>query len=256
MGKKAILIVHFGSTVERAREKSIGLTKEKFEESFKGYEIREAFTSKVIIKSLRREGVYINDPIQALEKLFLDGYTHIFVQMTNIINGIEYEKLSDGIKIFKEKHKNKFEKIEVGKPLLTKTKDYKDVVKAIGNEIKVSQDTAVVLVGHGTDHHSNSAYPALDYIFASEGYKNYFIGTVEGYPNINEIKSKLKELRVKNIILSPFMFVAGDHAMNDISIDWKTSLEEEGYNVSIVLKGLGEYESIQSLYAESLKELL
>ena len=50
------------------------------------------------------------------------------------------------------------------------------------------------------------------------------------------------------------MVVCGDHANNDMAGDeedsWKTILEQEGYEVECVLKGLGELPEIQQLYVE------
>ena len=55
-----------------------------------------------------------------------------------------------------------------------------------------------------------------------------------------------------NVVLEPLMVVAGDHANNDMAGDeedaWKTILTNDGYNVECVLKGLGQFEGIQSIY--------
>ncbi len=43
------------------------------------------------------------------------------------------------------------------------------------------------------------------------------------------------------LFLMPFMFVAGDHANNDIAEDWNNDLKEAGFTVSkVVLEGLGQ----------------
>ena len=62
------------------------------------------------------------------------------------------------------------------------------------------------------------------------------------------------------------MIVAGDHAINDMASDeedsWKTLLENEGFEVECVLKGLGQFKGIQDMFLEhakngtSVKELL
>ena len=48
------------------------------------------------------------------------------------------------------------------------------------------------------------------------------------------------------------MFVAGDHAQNDIAQDWKEQLEGEGYNVDVVMQGLGEIPQIQDLFIDHI----
>mgnify|MGYP002228090227 CR=1 FL=1 len=48
----------------------------------------------------------------------------------------------------------------------------------------------------------------------------------------------------------PFMFVAGDHAKNDIAGDWKEELEKKGYEVSVFMEGLGQNPDIQKIFIE------
>ena len=65
------------------------------------------------------------------------------------------------------------------------------------------------------------------------GYKNVFIGTVEGEPEETACQSshreKYKEAGYKKVILRPLMVVAGDHANNDMAGDdddsWKSQFE-------------------------------
>ena len=48
------------------------------------------------------------------------------------------------------------------------------------------------------------------------------------------------------------MVVAGDHANNDMAGDeedsWKSVFTAAGYEVEVILRGLGELEDIQKLY--------
>ena len=245
--KKAILLVHFGTTVKETREKTIDAINKEFKDDFKGFEVREAFTSRMIINILKSRGLEKDNPMEAMEKLAAEGYTHVLVQMTNIINGIETENLKNEIK----KYEDKFEVVRVGTPLLTNPEDYKAVAKIMKKEVPARKNTAVVVVGHGTHHYAGAAYAKMDYVFKAEGYENYFVGTVEGYPSMEDVIKQLKDKKYKKVVLAPFMFVAGDHAMNDIAGDWKEALEDEGFKVSLAIKGLGEYEGIQKRYAHS-----
>ena len=89
------------------------------------------------------------------------------------------------------------------------------------------------------------------------GYENVHVGTVEAYPSLESALRLIRVSGVKEIRLAPFMVVAGDHAINDMAGEeedsWKSRLEAEGYEVTSVLKGLGEYKGIQKLYAEHAK---
>ena len=92
---------------------------------------------------------------------------------------------------------------------------------------------------------------------------NAFVGTVEGYPELEQVIKKLKNRNIKTVDLLPFMLVAGDHAINDMASDeedsWKTILEKEGFNVKVHVKGLGENPYIQEKFKnhalDRMKEL-
>ena len=81
---------------------------------------------------------------------------------------------------------------------------------------------------------------------------NAYVGTVEGYPELEHVIKKLKNANVKTVDLMPFMLVAGDHAVNDMASDeedsWKTVLEQEGFKVKVHLRGLGENPYIQEKF--------
>lgn len=242
--KKAILLVHFGSTVDETRGKITDVINREYKNDFKDFEVREAFTSREIINKLSKRGIDKDNPMEAMEKLAAEGYTHVLIQTTNVMNGVETENLKNEV----EKYADKFEVVRMGTPLLTDTEDYKEVAKVIKKEIPADKDTAVVVVGHGTHHYAGAAYAKMDYVFKAEGYENYFVGTVEGYPAMSDVVRNLKAEGYEKVVLAPFMFVAGDHAMNDIAGDWKEELEEKGFEVSLTIKGLGEYADIQHIF--------
>lgn len=49
------------------------------------------------------------------------------------------------------------------------------------------------------------------------------------------------------------MFVAGDHAHNDIAVEWKELLEKEGFQVEACMEGLGQLPEIQDIYIEHIR---
>ena len=112
-------------------------------------------------------------------------------------------------------------------------------------------------MGHGSEHHANAAYPAFEYVLKDLGYDNVFVGTVEGYPELPEVKKQLEKHQFKKVCLVPMMIVAGDHANNDMigeEDSWKAELEEAGYETRYHLKGLGEIEGIRNLFIKHAKE--
>lgn len=249
--KAAILMVHFGTTFDDTRALTIDRINDKVKKEFKGIEVKEAYTSRIIMRRLKDRGIIKLNPQEVLDQLKAEGYTHVLVQGTNVMNGVESENLNKEV----ESYKDSFKDIRVGAPLLTEAHDYENVAKAIAKKIgPLKKDQGVVLVGHGTHHYGGSAYAMMDYVFSAEGYENYAVGTVEGYPEFDNVVKKLKNRGVKDVILMPFMFVAGDHAQNDIAGEWNENLQKAGFTVSkVILMGLGQNEDIQNIYVDHLK---
>ena len=179
--KKAILVVSFGTSYNDTREKTIGAIEKRIAEKYPSYDIRRAFTSKIIIKLLKdRDGVFVDDVTEALEKLFRQGYEYVVIQPTHVMNGFEYDELMADARRFE----GRFRKMTFGKPLLTSSRDYEEAVLSIVSETSdIDKDTAAVFMGHGTEHYADSAYAALDYRFKALGYDNYFVGISPTFEN-------------------------------------------------------------------------
>ena len=211
--KKAILVVSFGTSYHETRKKTIEVCENKIKESFKDYDFYRAFTSGMIINKLKkRDNMFIDNPSEALEKLYNAGYQEVVVQSLHIICGDEYNKLKDMV----AQYEDKFDKISIGRPLLTYIDDYRETVEAVKKDLdKMDIDEAVVFMGHGTEHESHSSYPAIEYMFRDYGI-NAFVGTVEGYPELEQVIKKLREYNIKTVDLLPFMLVAGDHAIKGL----------------------------------------
>lgn len=255
---KAILVVSFGTSYEETRKKCIESIENKIKDEFEEYEVRRAFTSGMIISKLRkRDNLYIDNVEEALNKLKLEGYKEVYVQSLHLIPGDEYDKVCEGV----QKFNSDFEKVIIGRPLLYSSDDYKVAARALETQLpERSIDKAVVLMGHGSEHYANSAYPCLQYVLEDEGINNVHIATVEGYPELGSIINKLHKKNIKEVTLMPYMLVAGDHAQNDMASDeedsWKSILVREGFKVNIYLHGLGENEKYQDIFVEHLRDII
>ncbi len=256
--KKAMLIVSFGTSYEETRNKTIGAIEKEIAEAYPDWELRRAFTSGMILRVLKqRDGLHIDNVAEAMQRLAEDGFEEVCIQPTHVINGEEYEKMVGEINPFL----NKFESVKIGAPLLTSSKDYGAVVEGVMAQFPdLKEDEALVLMGHGTEHHADAVYAALNYRFKAMGHKNVFVGTVEGYPDFNQLHSMVKDYQPKRVILLPFMVVAGDHAQNDMAGNeedsWKTLFEQSGYEVECILKGLGEFREIRAQYLKHVEDML
>jgi len=255
---KAILVVSFGTSHADTRKLTIDACINKIKDNFEEYEIRKAFTSNIIIKILKnRDNIEIDTVEKALQKLKDEKFNEVIVQPLHIINGKEYHDIIETTAKFKDA----FVKIEVGSPLLTSIEDYKAVAYALKKQTPIlKENEAVVFMGHGTHHFANASYACLERIFETEKMQNFFIGTVEGFPEISHVMDRLKSQGVDKVILMPLMLVAGDHAKNDMAGDeedsWKSVIEKENIEVEIYLHGLGENPAIQELYVQHVNNII
>ncbi len=85
-----------------------------------------------------------------------------------------------------------------------------------------------------------------------------FIGTVEGFPTLEDVVSGLVHCKVKRVVLKPLMMVAGDHANNDMAGNdkdsWKSVIKSKGIKVYPVIKGLGENPEIVKIIVEHVRQ--
>ena len=217
--KTAILVISFGTSHRDTLEKTIGAVEKKLKYEFKT-DVFRAFTSGMIIKKLReRDGIEIDTVDEALEKLYKSGYTDIFCVPTHIMCGIEYDKACRMIEKFNDKMK-----IRISRPLVTETSDYYNIVDIFKHRL-TDKNRLYIFMGHGSDHFANAAYPALDYHFKNADMNNVFVGTVEGFPDLETVMSHATKTDIKNVTLLPFMLVCGDHAKNDMAVEWKEEFE-------------------------------
>lgn len=249
--KIALLMVHFGTTHDDTRAVTIDAINRKVMQEFPQMEFREAYTSRIIMRRLAKRGVRKLNPVEALAQLKSEGFTHVIVQSTNIIDGIEMESLRKDI----DQMRPLFKEIRLGMPLLYTPEDYKQVIGCLAGKSK--EKTFTILVGHGTYTPATAQYAMLDYMLQAEGHTDFAVGTVEGYPTFDNAVDRLQEQKkIKQVQLLPFMFVAGDHAKNDIAGDMKEALEKKGYKVTPLLEGLGEQPVIQQIYIDHIRFIL
>lgn len=242
-----ILVVSFGTTYKEAEKGSIDSLEEAVRERFCPCPVYRAYTSNVVRRILAKRGENVPDIKTALLEMKENGIKKVFILPTLLIYGEEFEK----IKSVAELYQGDFEKIVVAAPLLKDTEDMKEIAHILHKEHPVQEGGCLVFMGHGTRHYTNMVYPAMEYICHEQGMKHIFIGTIEAYPELDVVIQKVKEAGMKKVTLIPFMFVAGDHAINDMAGEedsWKAAFEKEGFLVKTVVKGLGEYQSIREVY--------
>ena len=253
IGQQELLVVSFGTSYNDSRRNTIGAIEQAMEDNFQDWSVRRAFTSQIIIDRVaKRDAVTIDNVGQALERAVNNQVKTLVVQPTHLMNGLEYEELMDEL----AKYADAFDKVVVGEPLLTSDEDFQNLMGAITEDTSEYDDgeTAIVFMGHGTEADSNAVYAKMQTVLADAGLDNYFIGTVEATPSLDDVLAAVGKGQYKRVVLQPLMIVAGDHANNDMAGDeedsWKTAFTKAGYQVECRLRGLGEIEAVQQMLVD------
>ena len=254
--KKGILLVAFGTTVPEAQI-SYDNIERSVKKTFPGVPVRWGYTSRTIIRKMAEKGKHLATPEEALSSMMRENFTHVAVQSLHVMPGAEFHGLVKNVQRFAGMSKG-LQKVIVGYPLMTTSEDVQRVAETLLKIIPPERrkTDAVVFMGHGTHHTANVYYAALNY-HVQKLDPNVFVGTVEGWPEIDDITSDLKNNRIEKAYLMPFMTVAGDHARNDMagpSADsWKSMLEKEGVNCLVVLKGTAEFQEFVDIWVDHLR---
>ena len=272
-GENEILVVSFGTSFNDSRVATIGAVEKAIQAAFPDWSVRRAFTAQIIINHIAaRDGEQINDVEQALALAKEAGVKNLVVAPTHLMHGAEYDELTDALEPYKADMN-----IVVSEPLLGEVgadpsvinEDKKAVSEAaVAEAVKdagfasleeaEAAGTAFVFMGHGTSHTANITYNQMQAQMDELGYKNVFIGTVEGEPEDTEcsvVIGKVKDAGYKNVVLRPLMVVAGDHANNDMADpedpeSWLSQFTASGAfdKVDCQINGLGEIVAVQDVY--------
>ncbi len=263
IGENELLVVSFGTSFNGSRAQDIGGIEKALIAAYPDWAVRRAFTAQIIINHVQaRDGEKIDNMAQALDRAVANGVKKLVVQPTHLMHGAEYDELCGVL----EGYADKFEKVVVAEPLLGEVgadatvinADKEAVAKAVVAEANVPEDVALVLMGHGTSHTAKVTYSQMQAQMDQLGYKNVFIGTVEGEPEetaCDAIIEAVKAAGFKKVVLRPLMVVAGDHANNDMA----DPEDEESWismftaanafdSIECQIEGLGRIADVQALY--------
>ena len=281
IGDNEILVVSFGTSFNDSRVKDIKGIEDALSDAFPEYSVRRAFTAQIIINHVQaRDGECIDNVEQALDRAVANGVKNLVIQPTHLMHGAEYDELMDTLAGYEDK----FETVKVAEPLLGEVgndatvinADKKAVAEAVVAEAAkeagyddiaaMEKDgVALVLMGHGTAHVAKVSYSQMQTQMNDLGYKNVFIGTVEGEPeetSCDAVIDKVAEAGYKKVILRPLMVVAGDHANNDMAGEdedsWISMFDVSGKfdNIDAQISGLGRIEAIEKLYVDHTQAVL
>lgn len=260
IGENEILVVSFGTSFNDNRRLTIGAIEDAVEKAFPDWSVRRAFTAQIIIDHVeKRDGVHIDNVEEALNRAVDNGVKNLAVVPTHLMDGLEYKELEELLAGYADS----FEKLVLGRNLIDTDEDFKAVAAAVADAMAEYDDgqTAIVLMGHGTEAASNAIYEKMQGVFAEMGKDNFYVGTVEAAPTVQDVLGLIKDKGYTKVVLRPLMVVAGDHANNDMADpedpqSWYSIFTAEGYEVTAVLEGLGQLPAIQELYVAKAEAAL
>lgn len=275
IGENELLVVSFGTSFNDSRAQDIGGIEKALQTAYPDWSVRRAFTAQIIINHVQaRDDEKIDNMDQALERAVNNGVKNLIVQPTHLMHGAEYDELKEAV----DSYKDKFESVTIAEPLLGEVGDDATVInedkQAVAEAITAQavesaaydsldaaaeDGTAFVFMGHGTSHTAKVSYSQMQTQMDTLGYKNVFIGTVEGEPEETACENVIEAVKAagyKKVVLRPLMVVAGDHANNDMAGEdadsWKSQFEASGAfdEINTQIEGLGRIDAIEQLYVQ------
>lgn len=255
-GKKAILLVAFGSTWQQAYDTFDQIVTD-YKANFPGWDVYLSFSSIECINNARAgENVAPKsyyDPEHWLNAIGLAGYEQIVVQSLQVIPGEEYRNVRDSfVKNFMNNKNGNFtteylksldRNVVIGTPLMAEESDAEALAEVMNKEADIKAAVAegiVAFMGHGNpegyDYYGgNIRYVQLEkYLRAIN--ENYYVGTVDmdqtlvddvlehisGGPVTYQVGAITMDVTydanpTMKAQLYPLMSIAGDHAHNDMA---------------------------------------
>jgi sirohydrochlorin cobaltochelatase len=271
--KMGIVLVSHGSLNSQAWE-TYEKIRSDYVKAFPGADVRLAFTSDSIRRMLsEKRGIFFHNPHTALAELLNQGCRNVVVQSLHVVPGREFQQMVSSVHVPENVRENScFGNLEIGTPLLSSLQDCMSVSKALRPEFQSSkieghdhenescagsEEVAYVLMGHGTSHSANRVYSQMAKVLEKDQ-KNVFLGTLEGFPGIDEVLLQTKKSKVKKVMLMPFLLVAGGHALEDLAGDsansWRGVFERAGFRTEVILKGLGENYGVVDIFVEHTRK--
>jgi sirohydrochlorin cobaltochelatase len=222
-GDKALMLTVFGASTEASAtfDELLPLARKRFPDRTVVMPYTSGIIRDKVNAAITNPEKKILSPAQMLEKLKADGYRDIAVVSTILFAGVEHDKLKSTVDAFASA--NKDITVRYVPPLLADRANLQPVINTLGNSIL--KDGSNVVVAHGTraGHSVEKAYLELAELVAAT-YPNARAGSVAGVPNMGAVLDWVKNSDYKNVRFIVFMFVAGDHAENDIASDKEDSL--------------------------------
>ncbi len=248
---KAIVLSCFGSIIEQDKYLELESdVKKRFPEA----DIFMAFSSRMVLKILKKEGREFKNLPQTLADVDMLGYKNIIVASINLFPTDEHEvtkKIADGFNSFSPSN------IRVTDAVLTKTKDTTLFLKELDNSIK-KEGRANLYVIHGTPRLDTKGIDSITYAhnFLETFEANYCCSLEGSYPWYGVKEAVIKKMQsdeVKSVQVVPMLLVSGNHYIKDM-VEIKDELGE--FFESSIVESLTKSEKFNILEIPTVREII
>lgn len=230
-----ILCVYHGSSFRTVNETQTANITKAVSEHFANQKVTACYYSSHVLEIMERR----DTPLLGLKQALIDNYDsqeQIYVLLTHMMNGTEYQNALKVISEIDTQHK-----VKVTKYLLDKSNIY-GLAEAI-----VDKHQSILYIGHGSLN-NNSDYQMLNDILIED---NNYVSTLH-----SDIDDATANFFDKQIIVKPLMITSAYHAKRDIEVTLKEQLVELGYNPIIDLQPLAFNNKLIKLLINNLTELI
>lgn len=256
--QRAIVLSCFGSVIEQ--QKYLDL-KKVVEDKFPQADVFLSFSSRMVLKHVKKQGLDYKNLPQILADVDLEGYKHIVVSSINIFPTDEHAFLQNIVKGFNE---FSLSHIRCADAILTKAKETTLFLKNLNEKVS-KEDVANLYIIHGTPKLEMQGIDSITYAhnFLEELSSSNYTCSLEGsYPfyALKEILiQKMKDNNVKKVQIVPMLLVSGNHYKKDM-FEIKDELSGD-FDVEIVKSithgdrfNLIEVEDIQKIILQNIEE--
>ena len=219
--ESAIILSCFGSVIEQDKYFDF----EKYiQEAFTGIPVFTAFSSKMVIKALAKEGKEYKNLPQVMADVDMEGYKRYIIVSVNIFPTDEHEVLTRMVKGFRE---FSLANIRYTMPLLTKTKETSLYLNFLDSKIRQNTPDSINLyIIHGVPVLNLAGLEAVRYTakFLELIHERNLTCSLEGEFPFFAIKDAIKrqilqitkgDMEIKvNIV--PVLLVSGNHYDKDM----------------------------------------
>jgi sirohydrochlorin cobaltochelatase len=246
--KPTILLVAAGSA-QSTTQKTFGHIEERARKRYPGYEVRWAFTSRVIRERLLSQAQPVHSVQEALQLMGQGGTKSVALQSLHIVPGQEFAEIS--------KVEEADLTVALGAPLLATAQDIEATIEALSSELCPHWPNVVAAHGNPHDRVHNQQLEAF-----ARRLRTRFPGAItcslEGQPGTGGLEEARRQARdAGGVHFIPLMLVAGAHVARDILGDeadsWKRLVAAPATTCS---RPLGENDAVLDIVFQHLDAAL